>query len=91
MAPEFWQRAVRDPDVRQAFLASRRHLRGRRRRGRRFLADHPVRTGWDAESLTVVLIALSNGLAVEALPDPEAVPDDLLTRALAELVDPQRP
>ena len=40
----------------------------------RFLAEHPVRTGWDAESLTVVLIALSNGLALEALPDPDAVP-----------------
>ncbi len=39
----------------------------------------------------MVLIALSNGLAVEALPDPDAVPDELLTRVLAELVDPQRP
>jgi AcrR family transcriptional regulator len=89
---EFWQRAVRDPDVRRAFVASRRDLRARVADVvARFLADHPVRTGWDAESLTVVLLALSNGLAVEALPDPEAVPDDLLTRVLAELVDPQRP
>jgi hypothetical protein len=39
----------------------------------------------------VVLIALSNGLAVEALPDPDAVPDDLLARVLADLVDPEQP
>ena len=89
---EFWQRAVRDPDVRRAFVASRRDLRARVADVvARFLADHPVRTGWDAGSLTVVLIALSNGLAVEALPDPDAVPDELLTRVLAELVDPRRP
>jgi AcrR family transcriptional regulator len=84
---EFWQRAVRDPDVRRAFVASRRDLRTRIADVvARFLAEHPVRTHWDADSLTVVLIALSNGLALEALPDPTAVPDDLLTRVLSELV-----
>jgi AcrR family transcriptional regulator len=89
---EFWQRAVRDPDVRRAFVASRRDLRARIAEVvSRFLAEHPVRTGWDAESLTVVLIALSNGLALEALPDPTAVPDDLLTHVLADLVDPAQP
>jgi AcrR family transcriptional regulator len=88
---EFWQRAVRDPDVRRAFVASRRDLRARIAEVvDRFLADHPVRTGWDAGSLTVVLLALSNGLAVEALPDPDAVPDGLLTRVLADLVDPEQ-
>ena len=85
---EFWQRAVREPDVRRAFVASRRTLRSRVTEVvERFLTERPVRTGWDAPSLTVVLLALANGLAVEALPDPDAVPDDLLTRVLAELVD----
>ena len=84
---EFWQRAVRDPDVRRAFVASRRDLRTRIADVvARFLAEHPVRTSWDADSLTVVLIALSNGLALEALPDPDAVPGDLLTRVLSDLV-----
>jgi hypothetical protein len=88
----FWQRAVRDPDARRAFVASRRDLRARVADVvARFLAEHPVRTGWDAESLTVVLIALSNGLAIEALPDPTAVPGDLLARVLADLVDPELP
>ena len=54
----------------------------------RFLTERPVRTGWDAASLTVVLPAPASGLAVEALPDPGSVPDDLLARVLADLVGP---
>jgi hypothetical protein len=89
---EFWQRAVRDPDVRRRFVASRRELRSRiAATVARFLTEHPAPTGWDAESLTLVVIALSNGLAVEALPDPDAVPDGLLARVLADLVAPERP
>lgn len=88
---EFWQRAVRDAEARRAFVASRRTLRARVTEVvGTFLAERPVRTGWDAASLTVVLLALANGLAVEALPDPDAVPDDLLTRVLADLVDPRQ-
>jgi AcrR family transcriptional regulator len=88
---EFWQRAVRDAEVRQAFVASRRTLRARVTEVvERFLSERPVRSGWDAASLTVVLLALSNGLALEALPDPDAVPGDLLTRVLTELVGPER-
>jgi hypothetical protein len=75
--------------VRQAFVASRRDLRERIAEVvARFLAEHPVHTGWDADSLTVVLIALSNGLAIEALPDPDAVPVGLMARVLGDLIDP---
>jgi AcrR family transcriptional regulator len=85
---EFWQRAVRDPAVRTAFTASRRELRGRVAAVvERFLAEHPVQTGWDAGRLTVVILALTHGLALESLPDPDAVPDDVLPRVLADLVD----
>jgi AcrR family transcriptional regulator len=85
---EFWQRAVRDPGARSAFVASRRELRTRVAEVvERFLATHPVHTGWDAGRLTLVLIALTNGLALEALPDPGAVPDDVLPRVLADLLD----
>lgn len=85
---EFWQRAVRDPAARTAFVASRRDLRARVSEVvQRFLATHPVRTGWDAAGLTLVLIALTHGLTLEALPDPDAVPDDVLPRVLADLLD----
>jgi len=49
----------------------------------RSLVDHPARAGWDAGTLTVVLLALLDGLAMESLPDPDAVPDDVLPRVLA--------
>jgi AcrR family transcriptional regulator len=89
---EFWQRAVRDPEARRRFVASRRDLRTRiTATVARYLTEHPLHTGWDAESLTLVIIALANGLAVEALPDPDAVPDDLLARVLADLVAAERP
>jgi hypothetical protein len=79
---------MRDPGVRAAFVASRRQLRAQVAEVvERFLAEHPVRTGWDAGRLTVVLLALTNGLALETLPDPQAVPDDLLPRVLADLLD----
>ena len=84
---EFWQRALRDPAVRPAFVAARRELRDRISEVvARFLTDHPARTGWDAETLTVVLLALVNGLALESLPDPAGVPGDVLPRVLADLL-----
>jgi hypothetical protein len=70
-----WQRAVRDPDVPQAFVASRRDLRARVADvAARFLAEHLVRTGWDAESLTVVLIALSTAWPWRHCPTPPPSP-----------------
>ncbi len=85
---EFWQRAVRDPEVRSAFVASRRALRAQVADVvQRFLGDHPVQTGWEAGNLALVLIALTNGLALEGLPDPAAVPQDVLPRVLADLLD----
>jgi AcrR family transcriptional regulator len=84
---ELWQRAVRDPAARAAFVATRTQLRAQVSQAvQRFLADHPARAGWDAGTLTVVLLALLNGLAMESLPDPDAVPDEVLPRVLAALL-----
>ncbi|MEU2347105.1 TetR/AcrR family transcriptional regulator [Modestobacter sp. NPDC049651] len=84
---EFWQRAVRDPAVREAFVASRRDLRARIAVVvDRFLAEHPARTGWNAGTLTLVLVSLTHGLAIEGLPDPDAVPPDVVPRVLADLL-----
>jgi AcrR family transcriptional regulator len=88
---EFWQRAVRDPEVRAAFVRSRRALRGRvADAAAAFLSAHPSRTAdgrpWDPQELAVVLVALANGLALEDLPDPAAVPEGLVDRVLRKLV-----
>ena len=84
---EFWQRAVRDPAVREAFVRSRRALRARIAAVvEAFLRSRPEAATWDAQSLTVVLLALANGLALEELPDPGAVPADVVPRVLGALV-----
>jgi AcrR family transcriptional regulator len=84
---EFWQQAVRDPVVREAFVRLRRDLRARIAEVvDAFLRSQPQASGWDAESLTLVLVALANGLAIEELPDPGAVPPSLAPRTLAALL-----
>lgn len=85
---EFWQRAVRDPEVRGPFVAFRRELRTRIAA----VVDEVLHTrsaapGWDADSLALVVMALANGLALEALPDPDAVPPDLVPRVLGALAE----
>jgi AcrR family transcriptional regulator len=86
---EFWQRAVRDPEVRTGFVRFRRDLRARIARVVQDVLDtRPVAPGWDPESLALVVVALANGLALEALPDPDAVPDGLVARVLGALVEP---
>jgi hypothetical protein len=51
------------------------------------LRSRSAAPGWDADSLALVVIALANGLALEALPDPDAVPQDLVPRVLEVLAD----
>ena len=83
---EFWQRAVREPAVREVFVASRRALHAQVTEVVATFVQQRGISGWDAGSLTTVLLALANGLAVEALPDPAAVPPDLLASTLARLI-----
>jgi AcrR family transcriptional regulator len=86
---EFWQRAVRDPQVRAAFVQFRRDLRTRIARVvEEVQRTRQVAPGWDADSLALVVVALAHGLALEALPDPDAVPEGLVPRVLGALVGP---
>jgi AcrR family transcriptional regulator len=87
LAVEFWQRAVRDEGVRAAFVRSRQGLRARVAEVvAEFLRVRPVTAGWDATSLTLVVVALANGLAMEELAEPGVVPPDLVPRVLGSLV-----
>jgi len=89
---EFWQRAVRDPVIRGPFVEFRRALRARITAVvADVLRDRPVAPGWEPEALALVVVALAHGLALEELPDPGAVPPDLVPRVLEALVEPHSP
>jgi AcrR family transcriptional regulator len=71
---EFWARAVRDPSLR-AELA--RHRRAARELIAQFLEQQATQLGVDlpapADQLAVAVLALSNGIAIEQLADPDTV------------------
>jgi AcrR family transcriptional regulator len=74
---EFWLRAVRDPRLREQFAARRAPLR--KPIARLFEAQAAalgISGALPAEQLAVAVLALSNGLAIEQLADPEAVPPE---------------
>jgi AcrR family transcriptional regulator len=71
---EFWARAVRDPRLREEFA---RHRRAAREVIARFLEQQAAQVGVDlpatADQLAVAVLALSNGIAIEHLADPENI------------------
>jgi AcrR family transcriptional regulator len=84
---EFWQRAMRDPAARKQFVVHRREVRAA-------IADAIERRADEAGyalpmppgDLATVVLALSNGLAIEHMPDPEAVPKRLFGEVLERLL-----
>jgi AcrR family transcriptional regulator len=85
---DYVQRAAREPSVREEFTHHRRQIR-------RLIADairehtstpeptsDPVSASLDADALATTILALSNGLAIERIADPDLVPDQLLGRIL---------
>ena len=81
---EFWTYAARRPDFGRRFAEHHREIH-------RALADLVesnaqrlgLELGMSAAEAAMILKALSNGLALESLIDRDAVPPDLLARALA--------
>ena len=83
---EFWLRAIREPAVREQFVAHRRALRASIAEAiRQASASDQSTSTWSADEQTVIVLALSNGLAIESLADPTGVPDGLFGRVLARL------
>jgi AcrR family transcriptional regulator len=69
---EFWVHAAREPALLDAFAEARRRLRSK-------IAElAPAGGPLDAQRWATVTLALSNGLALERLIDPESVPSDLM-------------
>jgi|SRR5579884_912705 len=77
---EYWSQAVRDPDLRQRYANHRRELRAAlgtalaARAGTLGAGQIEI----DPERIATAIMALSIGLAQQALIDPDAAPDDLL-------------
>lgn len=89
---ELWQRAVRSGATGGAFVERRRALHAAVTEE---VAAHLERAGVTppvpAPELATLLMALSNGLALERQIDPGSVPDDLFGRVLALVVGAARP
>jgi AcrR family transcriptional regulator len=71
---EFWARAVRDPGLRDEFARERRSARGLITRFLEELAaEAEVDLPAHAEQIALAVLALSNGIAIEYLADPDTV------------------
>jgi AcrR family transcriptional regulator len=85
---EFWARAVRDPDLRKEFARERRAARGLIAR---VLEERATEAKIDlpapAEQLAVAVLALSNGVAIEHLADPDTVDASTFGVVLGLLLD----
>lgn len=85
---EYWSRAMRDSTMRDALADRRRELRRAITEAlERGAAEHGLSFTLPTDQLAVTLLALSNGLAIEALLDEEAVPTELFGRLLGGLVE----
>lgn len=82
---EFWQRAMREPVVREQFIAHRRALRAAIAEVAR--GALPAGADWLPDEAAVLVLALSNGLAIETLADSADIAPELFGRALAALAD----
>jgi AcrR family transcriptional regulator len=86
---EFWQRAMRDPGAREQFVTQRRELRQSIAAAIERQADeldYPLPV--EPKDLATIVLALSNGLAIEHLADPDDVPARLFGDVLAALLEP---
>ncbi len=83
---DFWRRAVRDDEVRTRFIAHRRTLRDAIAASvEEFLGGTPPVGDFTVDDVVTVVLALSNGLAIEQYVDPSTVSAELFGRVLVQL------
>jgi AcrR family transcriptional regulator len=88
---DYWQRAMRDPDIRERFVAHRRQVQDLiTSEVERYLDLAGVESKLPARSLMFALLGLSNGLALEELLDPGTVPPELVGQILTAVIE-ERP
>jgi len=85
---EFWARAVRDPSLRQEFARQRRAAR---ELIAQFIEQQAARMEIElpapADQLAVAVLALSNGIAIEQLADPDAIDPSVFGTTLGLLLN----
>jgi AcrR family transcriptional regulator len=85
---EFWARAVRDPSLRKEFARQRRAAR---ELIARFIQQQAAQLGTElpapADQLAVAVLALSNGIAIEQLADPDTVDPSVFGTTLGLLLN----
>lgn len=85
---EFWARAVRDPELHGEFVRERRSVRGLIAQSlEERAAEAEVNLPAPAEQLAVAVLALSNGIAIEHLADPDTVDPSIFGVTLGLLLD----
>ncbi len=83
---EFAVRAARDDAFRAELVARYRALRARIAAAlERRLAEAGIETAISAADMALMTFAMANGVALEALLEPDEVPEDLLGRMFALL------
>ncbi|MGC9963730.1 MAG: TetR/AcrR family transcriptional regulator [Acidimicrobiales bacterium] len=83
---DFWRRALRDDEVRAKFVAHRRALRSAIAENiEQVLERAPADSGMTVDEVVTLVLALSNGLAIEQYVAPESVSDGLFGRVLERL------
>jgi len=89
---DFWRRAIQDDAVRAQFVTQRRALRAAiADRVEQVLGRAAGLGELTVDDIVTVVLALSNGLAIERYADPEVVSGDLFGRILAQLAREPRP
>jgi len=84
---EYFALSYRDPERREELGRRRREARSAVARALSRIAEAAgVDLPLPAEDVAVVIFALSNGLGIEAGMDPDAVPEDLITRVFELLL-----
>ncbi|MGC0250361.1 TetR/AcrR family transcriptional regulator [Pseudactinotalea sp. Z1748] len=82
---EFCLRALRDEDVRTRFVQHRREVRAKVAETTETLRHRLGLTAMSAQSLTLLVMGLSNGLAIEEMVDPGVVPSTLISDMLTQM------
>jgi AcrR family transcriptional regulator len=86
---EFVTYAARNPQFRERFVAGRQKFKGALASAlAERTAAHHIQPALSPEQLAALLTALVNGLALDEITEPGAIPDDLLATALQALIDP---